>query len=231
MTADSLAVAGLVPFSTVDFPGRLAAVLFTQGCPLRCRYCHNPHLRRRMAAPAHEWPAIVAWLGRRINLLDAVVFSGGEPTIQTGLPDALAQVREMGFAAGLHSAGVLPQRLSRVLPLLNWMALDIKAPFARYAALTGSPGSGGRARRALEAVLASGIGYELRTTVHPALLAEEDLTAIAEILRAYGVRNWVLQKFRPEGCDDTDLRAQTAPYSLDRLLPELRLLVPGIVVR
>jgi anaerobic ribonucleoside-triphosphate reductase activating protein len=227
----SLKLSGLVPFSTVDYPGHLCAVLFTQGCPLRCRYCHNPHLRPRTAQAAQFWPAMKSWLGRRVGLLDAVVFSGGEPTAQTELPEALADTREMGFATGLHTSGVLPQRLERVLPLLDWIGLDIKAPFTRYAAITGNPGSGARARRALEAVLARGINYELRTTVHAALLDDRDLMDIARTLEDYGVRRWVLQKFRPQGCDDAYLTTSNGSSRLETLLPSLQLRVPNITVR
>lgn len=231
MSHDGLKLAGLVPFSTVDFPGRLAVVLFTQGCPLRCRYCHNPHLRRRDKTSGLDWAATMDWLRRRKGLLDGVVFSGGEPTIQPALADALTAVRGLGFATGLHTAGAAPERLARMLPLLDWVGLDVKAPFARYAAVTGGVSGGARACRALEAVLASGIDFELRTTVHPALLSSLDLIAIAEDLRARGVHDWVLQVFRPAGCVDEALLARSEPYALDTLLPALRLLVPGVVVR
>ena len=228
---NTLTLGGLVPFSTVDFPGRLAAVLFTQGCPLRCRYCHNPHLRHRAAPPTQDWASTVAWLKRRTGLLDAVVFSGGEPTTQPGLADALAEVRDLGFSTGLHSAGTHPRRLAQVLKLLDWVGLDVKAPFDRYAAVTGSARSGTQARRALESVLASGISYELRTTVHAALLGAADLLAIAEDLQARWVRRWVLQVFRPTGCVDAALLTPSGPGWLDAALPSLRALVPDIVVR
>ena len=228
---NALTLGGLVPFSTVDFPGRLAAVLFTQGCPLRCRYCHNPHLRHRTAPPAHDWASTVAWLKRRAGLLDAVVFSGGEPTAQPGLADALAEVRDLGFATGLHTAGTHPRRLAQVLKLLDWVGLDVKAPFDRYAAVTGSPRSGTQARRALDAVLASSISYELRTTVHAGLLTAADLVAIAEDLQARWVRRWVLQVFRPTGCVDAALLTPTGPGWLDAVLPSLRALIPDITVR
>jgi len=228
---NTLTLGGLAPFSTVDFPGRLAAVLFTQGCPLRCRYCHNPHLRRHTAPATRDWPTTLAWLRRRVGLLDAVVFSGGEPTAQPGLADALAEVRNLGFATGLHTAGTHPRCLPQVLKLLDWVGLDVKAPFDRYATVTGSPRSGTQARRALDAVLASGISYELRTTVHAALLGAADLAAIAEDLRARWVRRWVLQAFRPTGCVDATLLAPPEPGWLDAVLPSLRSLVPGIVVR
>jgi anaerobic ribonucleoside-triphosphate reductase activating protein len=226
-----LVLGGLVPFSTVDFPGKLSAVLFTQGCSLRCRYCQNAHLRSRRANAALTWAAALAWLGKRRGLLDAVVFSGGEPTLQLGLTDAVAEVRGMGFAIGLHSAGTHPERLAQVLKLLDWVGFDVKAPLARYPAITGDARSGHLAWSALGAVLSSGTSYELRTTVHPALLSPEDLLELAAELQARGVGRWVLQAFRPLGCSDAALLEPCAPYQFDTLLPSLRRLVPEIVLR
>ena len=231
MSHDGIVLGGLIPFSTVDYPGRLAAVLFTQGCPLRCRYCHNPHLMRRAVAPARGWATAIAWLKRRRGLIDAVVFSGGEPTIQPGLVDAVAEVRDMGFDIGLHTAGTHPRRLAETLPMLDWVGMDVKAPFDRYAAVTGSAGSGVQARRAMESVLASGTSYEFRTTVHSALLDAEDLLAIAGELHARGVDRWVLQSFRTTGCLDAGLLAPADRGQLDALLPALSLLVADIVIR
>ena len=231
MSRNVLTLGGLTPFSTVDYPGRLAAVLFTQGCPLHCRYCHNPDLQHRAPTPRVDWGIAIAWLRRRRGMLDAVVFSGGEPTVQPGLADAVAEVRDMGFAIGLHTAGTHPQRLAEVLPLLDWVGMDVKAPFDRYAAVTGSAGSGARARRAMETVLASGVSYEFRTTVHAALLDAEDLLAIAGELQAHGVRRWVLQSFRTTGCRDSGLLAQPDTDLLNAMLPSLSRLVADIVIR
>jgi len=226
-----LALGGLIAFSTVDLPGQLAAVLFAQGCPLRCRYCHNPHLRDPNAPPSHAWADVIAWLRRRQGLLDAVVVSGGEPTIQASLPDALAELRKLGFIIGMHSAGTHARRLGEALALLDWIGLDIKAPFDRYEAITGNAASGAQARRALDSVLASGVAYEIRTTVHPALLSDDDLLAIARELQSRGVRRWVLQQFRPTGCQDAELLAQPRPDRLDSVRPALAALVPDLVIR
>ena len=87
----------------------------------------------------------MACSGAASGLLDAVVFSGGEPTLQAGLLDAMLEVRELGFKIGLHTAGMYPQRLAAILPLMDWVGMDVKAPFADYARITGTPGSGERA--------------------------------------------------------------------------------------
>lgn len=209
--ASDLRIGGLEKLSLVDWPGRLSATLFLQGCAWRCRYCHNPHLIPFAAAPGGgpTWPAVLAWLSRRRGLLDGVVFSGGEPTWQAGLGAAFEAVRELGFAAALHTGGPRPDRLERLLPQLAWVGFDFKAPFARYAGVTGAD-DGGRARASLRLLLDAGVAHEIRTTWHPQLLALGDLEAMASTLVDEGVRTWVIQRFRPDGCADPELRAQPA---------------------
>ncbi|MGB5568670.1 MAG: anaerobic ribonucleoside-triphosphate reductase activating protein, partial [Sedimenticolaceae bacterium] len=167
-----LAVGGVTPLTTIDCPGELAAVVFCQGCPWRCRYCHNSHLLPRGLPSDIAWQGVAALLRRRRGLLDAVVFSGGEPTLQRGLPDAVREVREMGFKVGLHTAGCYPERLDELLPTLDWVGLDIKALPQDYGALTGVPGSGERAFESLQFLIESGVRHEVRVTVHDALLPE-----------------------------------------------------------
>jgi pyruvate formate lyase activating enzyme len=201
-----LHVGGLTPLSTTDWPGMLAAVVFCQGCPWRCGYCHNPGLIPPRGDSEIPWEDVLAFLRRRQGLLDGVVFSGGEPTLQAGLADAMRAVRALGFKIGLHTGGMYPQRLEAVLPLVDWVGFDVKAPFADYATITGAAGSGDRALAGLEQVLASGVAHEFRTTVHPALLADADVTGLAHDLAGRGVRHYVLQAFRSQGCADEGLR-------------------------
>lgn len=203
--SDLLKVGGFTPLSTTDWPGMLAAVVFCQGCSWQCRYCHNPELIPPKGEHEISWRSILDFLERRRGLLDGVVFSGGEPTLQRNLEMALRQVRERGFRLGLHTAGIYPDRLERVLPLLDWVGLDIKAPFDAYKRITGVSASGDRARKSLELVLASGIDHEIRTTVHPALLSDEEVGSIKHELSALGVRRHVLQPFRSQGCVDQGL--------------------------
>jgi pyruvate formate lyase activating enzyme len=186
----------------VDWPGQLAATVFAQGCPWDCAYCHNPHLLFPTAEPDAEslpWRAVSDWLATRVGLLDGVVFSGGEPLAQSALLDAIAEVRALGLSVALHTSGVVPARFAEALPLLDWVGFDVKAPFASYGRVTRTEGSGERALASLRALLASQVLYEVRTTVHPALLGEEDLLELAEELRVLGVNRWVLQRFRADG--------------------------------
>ena len=172
-----LRLGGLTPLTTIDFPGRLAAVLYCQGCPWRCTYCHNTELLDAATPPALPWPDALAFLHRRRGLLDGVVFSGGEPTLQAALADALAAVRALGMQTALHTAGMYPQRLAALLPQLDWVGLDIKAPAHRHDAIAATPGSAGRPRQALRALADSGIDFECRTTWHPGLFSASELLA------------------------------------------------------
>jgi len=211
----ALRIGGLTPLSLSDWPGQLAAVVFCQGCPWRCGYCHNPHLIPPRAVTSLEWDDVLAFLGRRRGLLDAVVFSGGEPTLQTGITRALRQVKALGFKLGLHTAGAYPRRLAELLPELDWVAMDIKAPFADYAATTGVADSGEPALESVRLIIASGIAYEFRTTVHPDLLPAAELPALARSLAQIGVRNYALQEFRSLGCARHELNAPAAPPYLN----------------
>ena len=203
--SSSLRVGGLTPLSATDWPGMLAAVVFCQGCPWRCRYCHNPHLIPARGDGEVPWEDVLAFLRRRQGLLDGVVFSGGEPTAQAGLADAMREVRALGFRIGLHTGGAYPRRLAEVLPLVEWVGFDAKAPFDRYAGITGIEGSGEPARESLALLLASEVEHEVRTTVHPALLDDAAVLALADELATRGVERQVLQPFRPQGCADAEL--------------------------
>lgn len=205
MKSATLQVGGFVPFTTVDYPGHLAAVVFCQGCTWRCRYCHNPHLqpfdRGRLA-----WENVLSMLAERRNFLEAVVFSGGEPTAQAALPEAMHAVKELGFKIGLHTAGIFPERFSEVLPMVSWVGLDVKAPLdERYDRITQRSDSFEAPAESLRLLLASGVSYELRTTVHPALVTPEDIAELSSTLEHLHASPTKIQPFRVEGCVDSEL--------------------------
>ncbi len=220
MLEAELVVGGLTPFTTIDFPGHLAAVVFCQGCPWRCGYCHNPHLHPPTGAE-RSWHDVRGWLESRRGLLDGVVFSGGEPLLQRGLIRALAEVRAMGFATGLHTAGIYPEGLARVLPLLDWVGLDIKGPFEDYARITGG-GRGEDAECSLILLLAAGTPHELRCTVDPELLDADAMVRMAVQLRGHRVSRLVLQPRRRDG------REQALPAAL---FAAAKKILPDVMVR
>ncbi len=205
MAVGTLRVGGLEPMTTVDFPDRLAAVVFCQGCPMRCRYCHNPELLPRRGEIEIPWSDILAFLESRRGLLDAVVFSGGEPTQQRALPDAIQAVREMGFEIGLHTAGVYPKRLARLLPSIDWVGLDVKALPEAYPGLTGMPGSGALAWESVRLVAASGVPYQLRTTVHPELMSRPQQARLRQHLDGLQPLEHIWQACRTDLCADPAL--------------------------
>lgn len=158
-----LRVGGLTRLSASDYPGRLAAVVFCQGCAWRCSYCHNPELLPASAETELAWPTVTEFLKKRRGLLDAVVFSGGEPTLQRALPGAMQQVKTMGYLVGLHTAGIVPRMLERVLPLVDWVAMDVKGPWEAHESITRVRGSAERARESLALLRESGVPHELHT--------------------------------------------------------------------
>jgi pyruvate formate lyase activating enzyme len=205
MSRIQLKVGGLTPMTTVDFPDRLAAVVFCQGCPLRCRYCHNPELMPRRSGELIPWSEILTFLYERRGLLDAVVFSGGEPTQQRALPGAIAEVRSLGYEIGLHTAGIYPERLKQLLPLLDWVGLDIKDLPENYPPLTGMPASGRLAWHCAEILTASGVPHELRTTVHPALMDPTEQRILRSRIANLRPQQHRWQTCRTEGCFDPSL--------------------------
>ncbi|MEE6281177.1 anaerobic ribonucleoside-triphosphate reductase activating protein [Georgenia sp. MJ170] len=197
--AAELQIAGLTPMSTVDWPGRLAATVFCQGCPWDCSYCHNPTLIPARTPGRVPWQQVLDLLGRRRRLLDAVVFSGGEATRQLSLGPAMRQVRALGFQVGLHSAGPYPRRLAAVLDDVDWVGLDLKALPADYDDVVRRPGAGKLAWESLTAVVAAEVAHEVRTTIAPGSPAARDAVAIARRARDAGARSFVLQVVRTAG--------------------------------
>lgn len=200
--ADTLAIAGLVPMSTVDWPGKLAATAFLQGCPWRCTYCHNASILDTKTPGAVPWSAVRDLMDRRHGLLDGVVFSGGEPTRQPGLLDAVRQVRSEGYLVGLHTGGAYPARLAALLPHVDWIGFDVKAPAHLYRAITrvgGPTTTADRAFESLRMVLGAGVDVTVRTTVDPTVMTDDDVHELTDTLFDMGVAEHVLQQVRAEG--------------------------------
>jgi pyruvate formate lyase activating enzyme len=203
---DGLRIGGLAPLTSLDFPGELAAVVFCQGCPWRCPYCHNGPLVAASRESSIAWPDIERLLERRIGLLDAVVFSGGEPTLQRDLPAAVTRAKAAGFKIGLHTAGCYPKRLEPLLPLLDWVGLDIKALPPGYPSITGVPDSGAPAWESLEMLLKFGTKLEVRTTLPPVWTLPDDIAPLMRRLAEAGVTTYAVQACRTRHTLDPSLR-------------------------
>ena len=235
----SLRVGGFTPFTNIDYPGRLAAVVFVQGCPWRCLYCHNPHLQPRaddIRGATLTWPDVLGTLQKRRGMLDGVVFSGGEPTIDPGLRQAMLDVRSLGYAVGLHTAGMYPRRLQEVLPLVDWVGFDVKAPLddagtGVHDRVVGVEGGQRAVGASQDAVLKSGVACEFRTTAHPALLSDTELVRLAEDLARRGATAYALQVARPVRDTAQGLASVGADYPAAATLARLRELMPSFVLR
>ena len=227
----SLRIGGLLPMTTLDYPDHLACVLFCQGCAWRCRYCHNPELIRARMPTDISWQQVLDFLHKRQGLLEAVVFSGGEATLQKALPGAMATVRALGFKVGLHSAGIKPSALRRVLPWCDWVGFDVKALEEEVALITGVKGSGQANWHSLEMLLESAVAYECRTTVHWQLFDCQRLQRLAERLAGMGVAHFVVQLARDQRLLDPTLGASLAPPEAAQLWPYLQQLFPRFELR
>lgn len=209
-----LVIAGVTPFSTVDWPGKLVASVFLQGCPWNCGYCQNVAIIDPRAPAGYHEADLWELLGRRRGLLDGVVFSGGEPTRQAALVPAAQRVRDLGFLVGLHTGGAYPKRLEQLLDagLLDWVGLDVKGLAQNYPQVVGRPQAhraGTDAWRALDLVLAAHragtlSNYEVRITAYPGTDPRDTnpaaLPALAQALHERGVECLAVQQARP---DDT----------------------------
>ncbi len=229
--SQALRVGGMVPLTTLDYPGFLSCVLFCQGCAWRCRYCHNPDLLPVRGGQELSWDKVLTFLQQRQGMLEAVVFSGGEPTLQGALREAMLTVRAMGFRVGMHSAGIRPAAFLRALPLVDWVGFDIKSLPEDCDRITGVAGSGEANWQSLTYLLQHGVDYECRTTVHWQLLDAGRLLRLAECLRDRGVTNFAVQIVRTTRMHDTSLPENVSPATAESLWTYLHTLFPRFSLR
>jgi pyruvate formate lyase activating enzyme len=208
-------LAGWVPTTMLDWPGRIATTLFLSGCNLRCPYCHNPRLVSPHAA-VDGWAAIVSHIYSKRAWLDGVVVTGGEPTEDPDLPSLLSAIAEMGMPVKLDTNGTHPEVLRHLLSegLVSYVAMDVKATWAGYGRATGRADVADAAAESVRLLIASRIDHEFRTTVYPDAVTLDELPAIASTLA--GGRLFALQQYRPT--ETLDPRARlVAPYDRGQL--------------
>ena len=174
-------ISGLLKFSMIDFPGSISAIVFTQGCNLHCAYCHNPEL----IPPAQDENNAIAeedildYLNMRRKALDGLVITGGEPTLQPDLEQFAEKVKAMGYLIKLDTNGTNPAVLRRLIDkkLLDFIAMDIKAPFEKYEAVCGKANLDA-VKESMAMVISSGINYQFRTTYYKEVLNDGDIETI-----------------------------------------------------
>lgn len=191
-------IGGLRKVSLIDYPGRISAVLFTQGCNFRCSYCHNPELvdPSRYGETISE-KKVLTYLENRRGKLDAVTLSGGEPTLQPDLLSFAGRIRELGYLIKVDTNGSRPDVLEKLFDagLVDYIAMDIKGPPEKYQQITNADIHLETIRQSVELILASGVEYEFRTTVVKTLLNIDDFSGIVRIIQP--ARLFVLQTFVP----------------------------------
>ena len=195
-----MAINGLRKFSLIDYPGKISCVVFFGGCNFRCPFCHNPVLIFDPESQGSISPDQLSdFLIQRKGKLDAVVFSGGEPSLSPDLPTCARLAKNAGLLVKLDTNGSSPHVIESLYSqkLLDALGIDYKAPAGKYAEVCGNadPEIPVRVRESIAFAVKNGIELDIRTTVHRFLLSEDDLRTMYEELSALGVTQWTLQQF------------------------------------
>lgn len=198
-------IGGLQKLTLLDYPEHLAAIIFTQGCNLRCHFCYNPKLVvPQLVAPAKNGAGhslinedgLFGFLRERQKKLDAIVITGGEPTLHSDLPEFIKKIKELGYLVKLDTNGTNPKMLENLLNarLIDYLAMDLKAPLEKYNLVTGVKAPLNNIRKSIKMIIASGLPYEFRTTVLPEFHQTEDIEKMGELIK--NTDKWYLQKFQ-----------------------------------
>ncbi|MCX6797857.1 MAG: anaerobic ribonucleoside-triphosphate reductase activating protein [Candidatus Falkowbacteria bacterium] len=196
-------IGGLEKLSLLDYPGHLAAVVFTQGCNFRCHFCYNPQLvlPNKEKGPILTESDLFLFLKNRLGKLEGVVITGGEPTLHPDLPQFIKAIKDLGYLIKLDSNGTNPKMLRALIKakLIDYIAMDIKAPLDKYSDTVGVGVDCDNIKKSVKIIMTSGLPYEFRTTLVPGLIVPTDLKAMGKLIK--GASKWYLQKFK----SDTDL--------------------------
>lgn len=191
-----MVIGGFQRFSLIDYPGKICAIIFTQGCNFRCPYCHNPELIDLCVCgdPISE-EEIFAFLKKRRGKLDAVEVTGGEPTLHPDLVEFLEKIREMDYLVKLDTNGSRPEMLEEVIErrCVDYLAMDVKSSLGRYKEVVRCGVDVEKIRKSIQLIMGSGLRYELRTTVASPLVGRDDILEIGNLIK--GAEVYALQRF------------------------------------
>jgi pyruvate formate lyase activating enzyme len=210
-------LAGYQKLTLIDYPGKLAATVFTVGCSFRCPFCHNPEL---VSGIKYNGSSILedeffTFLKKRLGKLEGVCITGGEPTIQPDIIEFIEKIKKLGFLVKLDSNGSRPDVLKKILDkkLVDYVAMDIKNTPAKYSRTAGTKVDIERVKLSVELLMSSRIKHEFRTTVVPGLHSEADFEIIGKWLQ--GIPAYYLQRYREERILDPKLKTKTKGKRLD----------------
>ncbi|WP_035274131.1 anaerobic ribonucleoside-triphosphate reductase activating protein [Desulfogranum japonicum] len=173
-----MVIGGFHPFTLSDFPGHVAAIVFTQGCSMRCPYCHNKHLWALQAEHGEiDEEHIVTVLDKRSKRLQGVVITGGEPTLQQELVRFATRVKAMGLRVKIDTNGLCPEKLRELIlaGVVDYIAMDIKAPWEKYSIVCGTEINTTRIQTSIDCIVGSGLPHHFRTTWYRQMLNDSDM--------------------------------------------------------
>ncbi len=224
-------IGGYQKMTLLDFPGKVACIIFTYGCNFRCPWCHNAALVTDICDEVSE-DEIFAFLEKRKDVLDGVVISGGEPLLYGGICDFIAKINAMGYAVKLDTNGTNPKKLKELIDrgMLDYIAMDIKNQKGKYA-LTAGVGKVDldKIEASLNIIKESKIPYELRTTVTKEFHTPEDIVKIGEWIK--GAEKYFLQSFTDSGNLIGDGCSAYSPEEMKAMAESILPLVPSVLVR
>jgi pyruvate formate lyase activating enzyme len=189
---------GFEKFTLIDFPAKIACMVYTVGCPFRCPYCHNPELVDETCTTRIDESVILKFLDERKGMIDGIVITGGEPTMHgQKLISFMREVKQRNFLIKLDTNGVHPEFIQEVIDenLVDYIAMDIKSPLSKYSQTVARPVDIEAIKSSVRVIIGSGIPYEFRTTIIRSMLSVEDIEEIGKEIK--GATNYYLQKFVP----------------------------------
>ena len=229
-------IGGLQKLTLIDYPGRLAAVVFLSGCNFRCPWCYSAELvlpEKIKSQPKISMKDFFNFLKERQKVLDGVVICGGEPTTSEELPSFISKIKKLGYLVKLDTNGSNPKMLKRLIsPLLNgsslidYIAMDVKAPIGaknKYKQATGVKIDLGKIKKSIEIIKNSGLDYEFRMTVVPGVQGREDIVQAAKDISP--AKQFYLQNFQSEKTIDPEFK-KIKPYSREFLLEIQKIISP-----
>lgn len=216
-------IGGLQKMTLLDYPGKIACTVFLSGCNLRCPFCHNASLvLPRRLSPVMTQEELLVFLRSRVRRLDGVCITGGEPTLYHDLPELIEEIRELGFSVKLDTNGSSPEMLQNVLPLVDYVAMDIKNCPEKYCDTCGGVDILAQVRESVRLLMDSGVDYEFRTTVCHPFHRPEDLKKIGQWLS--GAKQYFIQQF----VDSGDLVGEAFPLSPEEMQALWEAVLPDI---
>lgn len=227
-----MVLAGLIKSSLIDYPGKISCVVFTQGCNLRCGFCHNPDLIPSSGTNNFGEVEFFEFLAKREGQLEGVVITGGEPTVQPDLIRFIQRIKDHGFLVKLDTNGTNPAVLATLLSnkMIDYVAMDIKGPLSKYSQISHYSDTN-IIEKSIELIMKSGIDYEFRTTVLPRYHEMKDFNEIGKLLN--NAKKYAIQGFRDENTFDRTLAGaeKFTKEQLEDIAATMRRYVDEVAIR